>query len=87
MLGAKCFLFSISIFAFSAVEQVFPSEEQLKSKLRPGLTMDEVVPLFGEPNNGRVVPCVECTFTYLPPLRSGRRGFLPAARCAWQKPS
>jgi hypothetical protein len=71
MLDAKCFLFfAIFIFACSAVAQAFPSEEQLKSKLRPGLTPDEVVALFGEPNNGRVVPCVDCTFTYLPPLGS-----------------
>jgi hypothetical protein len=42
----------------------------LKSNLRVGLTADEVVALFGEPSNGRVVPCVDCTFTYLPPLGS-----------------
>jgi hypothetical protein len=70
MLGAKCFLLCISILACSAVAQAFPNEEQLKSKLRPGLTPDEVVAFFGEPNNGRVVPCVDCTFTYLPPLGS-----------------
>ena len=50
--------------------EAFPSEEQLKSQLRVGLTAEEVVSLFGEPPNGRVVPCVDCTFTYLPPLGS-----------------
>ena len=48
----------------------FPSEEQLKSQLREGLTLDQVVALFGEPNNGRVEPCLNCTFTYLPPIGS-----------------
>ena len=61
--------FAVSLFACCSV-RAFPSEEQLKSKLRPGLTPDEVVALFGEPNNGRIVPCVECTFTYIPPLGS-----------------
>ena len=40
----------------------FPSEEQLKSQLREGLTPDQVVALFGEPNNGRVEPSLNCNF-------------------------
>jgi hypothetical protein len=68
MAGTRAFLFLILILAFAAAAQAFPSEAKLKSKLRVGLTADEVVALFGEPNNGRVVPCRDCTFTYLPPL-------------------
>lgn len=64
-------LFSaIYLFASCFVANGFPSEEQLKSKLRVGLTPDQVVALFGEPNSGRVVPCISCDFTYVPPLGS-----------------
>jgi hypothetical protein len=63
-------LFAICLFAYCFAADAFPSEEQLKSKLRVGLTADEVVALFGEPNSGRVMPCIDCTFTYLPPLGS-----------------
>ena len=56
--------------ACSAVAQAFPSEEQLKSKLRVGLTPDEIVALFGEPTNGRFIPCTDCTFTYVAPAGS-----------------
>jgi len=67
----KRFLFfAIYFFACCFVADGFPSEERLKSKLRVGLTADEVVALFGEPNSGRVVPCIDCTFTYVPPLGS-----------------
>jgi hypothetical protein len=62
-------LFAICLFAYCFAADAFPSEEQLKSKLRVGLTADEVC-LFGEPNSGRVMPCIDCTFTYLPPLGS-----------------
>jgi hypothetical protein len=64
------FFFPIYLFVCCCVVAAFASEEQLKSKLRVGLTADEVIALFGEPNNGRVVPCIDCTFTYLPPLGS-----------------
>jgi hypothetical protein len=64
-------MFAVSIVvACGSFAQAFPSEEQLKSNLRKGLTPDELVGLFGEPNNGRLNPCVDCTFTYLPPLGS-----------------
>ena len=66
----RFFFFVIYLFACCVAAGAFPSEEQLKSKLRVGLTADEVVALFGEPNSGRVVPCIDCTFTYLPPLGS-----------------
>ena|GEM_PF-3378549 len=46
----------------------FPREDDVKSRLRPGLTADQVVALFGEPNNHRAGPCLDCTFTYLAPL-------------------
>jgi hypothetical protein len=67
----KPFLFfAVYLFACCFVADGFPKEEQLKSKLRVGLTADEVVALFGEPNAGRVAPCIDCTFTYVPPLGS-----------------
>ena len=66
----RLFFFGIFLLACCSRVEAFPSAEQLKSKLRAGLTADEVVALFGEPNNGRVVPCIDCTFTYLPPLGS-----------------
>lgn len=67
----KRFFFSaICLFGYCFAADAFPSEEQFKSKLRVGLTADEVVALFGEPNSGRVMPCTDCTFTYLPPLGS-----------------
>ena len=62
--------FAIYFFASCFVAEGFPNEQQLKSKLRVGLTADEVVALFGEPESGRVVPCIDCTFTYVPPLGS-----------------
>jgi len=62
--------FAIYLFASCFVAEGFPNEEQLKSKLRVGLTADEVVALFGESKSGRVTPCIDCTFTYLPPLGS-----------------
>ena len=68
MSGARGFLFFILILASAVDARAFPSEEQLKSKLRVGLTADEVVALFGEPNGGRVVPCVNCSITYLAPV-------------------
>jgi hypothetical protein len=64
------FFFAVCLFACYSRAEAFPSEELLKSKLRVGLTADEVAALFGEPGNGRVVPCVDCTFTYIPPLGS-----------------
>jgi hypothetical protein len=66
----QCLFFVVYLFACCCVAEGFPNEEQLKSKLRVGLTADEVVALFGEPNGGRVVPCIDCTFTYIPPLGS-----------------
>jgi hypothetical protein len=63
-------LVAIGFLAFCSRAEAFPSEEQLKYKLRVGLTADEVVALFGEPSGGRAVPCVNCTFTYIPPLGS-----------------
>lgn len=68
MSGLKCFfLFAVCLFSCYSRTVAFPSEEQLKSQLRVGLTADEVATLFGEPNSGRVQPCVDCTFTYFPP--------------------
>lgn len=61
------FLFAVCLFASYSRVEAFPSEELLKSQLRVGLTADEVATSFGEPNSGRVVPCVDCTFTYFPP--------------------
>jgi hypothetical protein len=66
----RFFFFAIYLFAGCFAAEAFPSEEQAKSKLRVGLTADEIVALFGEPNSGRLVPCIDCTFTYLPPLGS-----------------
>jgi hypothetical protein len=66
----QSFFFAICLFACCFAAEAFPSEEQLKSKLRVSLTADEVVALFGEPNSGRVMPCIDCTFTYVPPLGS-----------------
>ena len=66
----RFFPLTICLFVCCSRLQAFPSEEQLKSKLHVGLSPDEVVALFGEPSNGRVVPCDQCTFTYIPPLGS-----------------
>ena len=66
----RFFFFVICLFAYCFAVDAFPSEEQVKSKLRVGLTVDEVVALLGEPESGRVMPCIDCSFTYLPPLGS-----------------
>lgn len=66
----RFFFFAICLFAYCFKADAFPSEEQVKSKLRVGLSVGEVVALFGEPNSGRIMPCIDCTFTYLPPLGS-----------------
>lgn len=67
----KRFLFfAICLFTYCFTAGAFPTEEQVKSKLRVGLSVDEAVASFGEPNNGRPMPCIDCTFTYLPPLGS-----------------
>lgn len=63
-------LFAICFLGWLTRTDAFPSEEQLKSRLRVGLTADEVIAIFGEPSGGHVVPCVQCTFTYLPPVAS-----------------
>jgi hypothetical protein len=55
----------IVILGCTGAVHAFPSEEQVKSKLRPGLTPDQVVALFGEPSNGRPMPCEDCNITYL----------------------
>lgn len=64
------FFFAVCLFAYCFATDAFPSEQRLKSKLRAGFTADDVVALLGEPNSGRVMPCTDCTFTYLPPLGS-----------------
>jgi len=70
MLGVKYgSFFAVLLFASCSVG-AFPTEEQLKSKLRVGLTPNEVVALFGEPTNGRSIPCMDCTFTYFAPAGS-----------------
>jgi hypothetical protein len=66
----RFFLFAVCLLVCCLRARAFPSEEQLKSNLRVGLTADEVIALFGEPSGGRVVPCYECAFTYIPPLGS-----------------
>lgn len=40
---------------------VFPSDEQVKSKLGKGLTDKQLVAFSGENNNGRSAPCVDCS--------------------------
>jgi hypothetical protein len=64
------FFFMVFFFALCLRGEAFPSEEQLRSKLHEGLTPNEVVALFGEPNNGRLDPCLNCAFTYIPPIGS-----------------
>lgn len=61
---------SLSLVGWCSSALAFPSEEEVRSNLRSGLTADEVVRMFGEPTNGRVQPCVDCTLTYIPPLGS-----------------
>lgn len=70
MLGQRGSLFLILMLASGGIAQAFPSEERVHSQLRVGLSADEVVRLLGEPNNGRVIPCIDCSFTYLAPLGS-----------------
>ena len=53
-----------------ASANAFPSEQDVNDKLRQGLTADEIVSMFGEPGNGRVVPCIDCTITYFAPMGS-----------------
>ncbi len=70
MSGNRGSILLILILASGGAAQAFPSEEQVHSNLRVGLTADEVAGRLGEPNSGRIVPCVDCSFTYLPPLGS-----------------
>ncbi len=58
----------VCLFAARSVALSFPSEEDVRSKLHAGLTADEVVRMFGEPFDGRVQPCVDCTMTYMSPF-------------------
>ena len=60
----------VFLFAWCSSALAFPSEEEVRSNLRAGLTAEEVVRMFGEPTNGRMRPCLECTLTYIPPLGS-----------------
>jgi hypothetical protein len=65
------FLFvAIGVLTCWSRAMAFPSEQNVNSKLRPGLTADEVVAMFGEPANGRVVPCIDCTLDYVAPIGS-----------------
>jgi hypothetical protein len=46
----------------------FPTEDDVKSKLRPGMTVEEVVTVLGEPSNGRVPDCQKCSLQYIAPI-------------------
>ena len=59
----------------------FPTESEVHANLRPGMTVDQVLALFGEPFSGRPEMCTSCRFRYLAPTglrtvqRKGYQGF------------
>ncbi len=57
------------MLSICATLDAFPSESEVKAKLRLGLTPDEVAAALGEPSNGRSSrDCVDCAFTYIAPV-------------------
>jgi TonB family protein len=57
----------------------FPSEKEMKARLRKGMSMQEVLAAFGEPNNQLGPPDSECRFRYVAPfayLTAEREGYI-----------
>jgi hypothetical protein len=76
-------VFAILFFSQSGVAAAsgFPSEEQLKTELRPGMTVGEVIQRFGQPasqviaDNGSFVYRYVAPFGYLTAEKEGYIGF------------
>ena len=58
------------LFVWCLHSDGFPTEQDAKSHLRRGMTVQEVVAIFREPSNGRPDNCVNCTFRYIAPVGS-----------------
>lgn len=60
----------VCLLVTAARANAFPNEDEVKSRLHQGMTIEQVVAALGEPSNGRVPDCQECNLQYLAPINS-----------------
>jgi hypothetical protein len=78
----RIFVCSLVVILPFLTARAFPTEEQVRSQLRVGMTPQEAAAVFGNPNSGVAETCSNCTFRYVAPLgtrtveREGYIGFV-----------
>src|SRR5215813_11333940 len=78
----RLWIVCLSIILIATPSKAFPSEDEVKSGLHKGATVEQVIKALGEPPNGRVPDCRNCNFVYLAPVnaltieREGYRGVI-----------
>lgn len=58
------------LFLATRSATAFPSEEEVRSRLHQGMTVEEVVAALGEPSTGRPYRCLDCQLKYFAPINS-----------------
>ena len=58
----------ICVLLFAATAVAFPTEEEVRTRLHRDMTVDEVIAALGQPSNGRVPGCQQCSLQYLAPM-------------------
>ena len=67
-LGRLLVISCICLLVSTGTAAAFPNEDEVKARLRRDMTVEEVVAALGEPTNGRVPGCQQCTLRYLAPI-------------------
>lgn len=62
------YLSCVCLLISAASTAAFPSEEEVRTRLHRDMTVQQVVGALGEPSNGRVSTCQQCTLRYIAPI-------------------